>query len=104
MYRECSISSGLPERVYRGVGEIRRDIGNIAARIRETNERLNLRSILLDLVDITRAVGDNPAVWIPELTDAIDEARSAYESLSELKEELSCLREELREARWAMCV
>ena len=104
MYRECSITAGTPERVYRGLGEIRDDIKRIAERIKETNRRLNLRSILLDIVDVERAAGDNPAIWIPELTDAIDEARSAYESLSELREELSCLREELREARWAMCV
>ena len=96
------MSAGEPARIYRTTTEIRRDMERISDKIKEANDRLSVRSILLDLVDATRDEGDNPAYWIPELTAALEEARAAYESLCEFKDELSALYEEMRETRWAM--
>lgn len=98
------MSAGEPARIYRTTAEIRRDMERISNKIKEANERLSLRSILLDLVDATRDEGEDPAYWIPELTAALNEARVAYESLCEFKDELSELYDEMRETRWAIRV
>lgn len=102
LYKDSVMSAGEPARIYRTTTEIRRDMERISDKIKEANDRLSVRSILLDLVDATRDEGDNPAYWIPELTAALEEARAAYESLCEFKDELSALYEEMRETRWAM--
>ena len=102
LYKDSVMSAGEPARIYRTTTEIRRDMERISDKIKEANDRLSVRSILLDLVDATRDEGDNPAYWIPELTAALEEARVAYESLCEFKDELSALYEEMRETRWAM--
>lgn len=104
LYRDSVLGSGTPARVYRTTAEIRRDMERISEKIREANDRLSLRSMLLDLVDATRDEGEDPAYWIPELTAALNEARAAYDSLCEFKDELSALYEEMRETRWAIRV
>lgn len=98
------MSAGIPARIYRTTTEIRRDMERISDKIKEANDKLSLRSMLLDLVDATRDEGEDPAYWIPELTAALNEARSAYDSLCELREELSALYDEMRETRWAIRV
>ncbi len=104
MYRESDSLGGIPARVYRTVGEIRRDMRSISERIRAANECLNLREMLLDMINEERITPDSAAEWIPELEDAISEAKAAYYDLNELHEELSELREELSETRCAMGV
>ncbi len=104
LYIDSVMSAGEPARIYRTTTEIRRDMERISNKIKEANERLSLRSILLDLVDATRDEGEDPAYWIPELTAALGEARVAYDSLCELKDELSALYDEMRETRWAIRV
>lgn len=92
-----SIESGLPTRIYRSLGEIRRDINVIKERIDYTDEQLNIRSLLLELLSGARY--SNPEVLIPELYEAITEANEALESLLKLKEELLALEEELEETK-----
>ena len=104
LYKGSVMSAGIPARIYRTTTEIRRDMERITDKIKEANDRLCLRSMLLDLVDATRDEGEDPAYWIPELTAALNEARVAYDTLCELKDELSCLYEEMRETRWAIRV
>ncbi len=104
LYRDSVIGAGTPAVIYRTTAEIRRDMERISEKIKEANDRLSLRSMLLDLVDATRDEGDDPAYWIPELTAALNEARAAYDSLCEFKDELSALYEEMRETRWAIRV
>ena len=97
MYRSYDMENGLPPRIYRSVDEIRRDISRINERIDETNDMLNIRSLLLDML-----IGDGrtpPEELIPELELAIDDAKRALLSLSEFKEELSLLEEELNETK-----
>lgn len=104
LYKGSVMSAGIPARIYRTTTEIRRDMERISDKIKEANDKLSLRSMLLDLVDATRDEGEDPAYWIPELTAALNEARAAYDSLCELREELSALYDEMRETRWAIRV
>ena len=92
-----SIESGLPTRIYRSLGEIRWDINVIKERIDNTDEQLNIRSLLLEL--LSGAKYSNPEVLIPELYEAITEANEALLSLQKLKEELLALEEELEETK-----
>ena len=103
MFREGNYYTGEPARVYRSVGEIRRDLHSIRVRIREANARLNLRSVLMDIIsDSPASAKGDPSVWIPELEAAISDAKDAYTELCELKEELYMLEEELVETKCAM--
>lgn len=102
MYRESDAYAGTPARVYRSLGEIRRDICYIRGEIKEAGESLNMRALLLDFLDRLR--DSEPCEWLPELEAAVAEAREAYDSLRELNEELVCLREELGDTRCAMGV
>lgn len=102
MYRENDIYSGEGARIYRNTAEIRKDIRRISDEIRVSNERLNLRALLLDLVDEGRGEDIRPAIWIPELSAALKEAEEAYEHLCTLHDELEILHEELRETICAL--
>ena len=97
MYRSYDTVNGLPPRIYRTAGEIRRDIAEISEKIEETGEMLNIRALLVDMLMSERA--DSPERLIPDLEEAISEARDALVGLKRLKEELSLLEEELLEVR-----
>ena len=98
MYRGEDLRCGLPPRIYRTPEEIRHDIFLINEKIEEANSMLNIRSLLIDL--LVGENSDNPKKLIPDLEDAIREARRALESLGELNEELLLLEEEIGEAEW----
>lgn len=97
MYRSYDAVNGLPPRVYRTAAEIRRDIAQISDKIEETSEMLNIRALLVDMLMSERV--DNPESFIPDLEEAIGEAREALYGLKQLKEELISLEEELGEVR-----
>jgi hypothetical protein len=97
MVINSTIESGVPTRIYRTLGEIRRDINVIRERIESTDEQLNIRSLLLEV--LSGAEYSTPELLIPELYEAIAEAKSALSSLTKLKEELLVLEEELEETR-----
>ena len=59
---------------------------------------LNIRELLVNILTSERV--NNPDKLIPELEDAIAEARGALDSLKNLKEELDMLEDELQEVRW----
>ena len=97
MVIQGSIESGVPTRIYRSLGEIRRDINRIKEGIVVTNDQLNIRSLLLEV--LSGAEYSSPELLIPELYEAIAEAKDALSVLTGLKEELSTLEEELEETR-----
>lgn len=101
MYRECDEINGMGGRVYRSITEIREDIREIGAEIKEARERLNLRYLLVDLLDAMRD-GLEPDEWMPTLEETYSEAEDAFNTLTELTEELTGLREELSDTKWAM--
>ena len=96
MYRSYNDDTGKPPTIYRSPADIRRDIQYISVRIKETNEKLNVRGILVDILMSERA--DFPE----KLEEALNEAREALMQLTELNAELSDLREELDEVRCAL--
>lgn len=95
MVISASIDTGTPTRIYRSLSEIKRDINLIKERIFLTDERINIRALLLELLSSARCF--SPEVLIPELKEAIDEANDALELLLRLREELSALEEEMEE-------
>ena len=99
MYKVYDASVGLPPTLYRTPREIRRDISAIKEKINEINERMNLRTLLMDILSDDRTVRE-PEFWIPELTEALREAAKAQESLLSLERELTELDEELKETKW----
>ncbi len=97
MYRSFDFENGLPPRIYRSPEEIKRDISAINIRIAETEEMLNLRAMLVDIV--SDAELGSPEELIPTLESAVAEAREALDSMRTLEEELTELRRELFEVR-----
>ena len=102
MYRSYDFKSGMPPHIYRSLTEIRTDMGKISGEIAATNQKLNIRSMLMDLISRERC--EKPKSIIPELEEIVGEAREALDRLAELEEELTALHEELRSTRCAMGV
>ena len=98
MYRTFDTANGIPARIYRTPAEIKTDIQKISFKIKETSSMLNIRELLINILMSERA--DSPDKLIPELEEAIAEARWALDSLNKLKEELDSLEDELREVKW----
>ena len=98
MYRTFDTENGTPPRIYRTPAEIQADIQKISMKIKETSTMLNIRELLVNILTSERV--NNPDKLIPELEDAIAEARGALDSLKNLKEELDMLEDELQEVRW----
>ena len=99
-YTNYSAYEGEPVRLYRTPEEIRRDISEIKDKIKETGRMLNTRHILTEMISCL-AEGD-PEAWIPALGKIVDEAESSLSLLTELRETLGELGEELRDTKWAM--
>ncbi len=90
---------GIPPRLYRSPEEIRREMGDISKRIRAADEQLNLRNMLMSVM--AELADAEPRRWIPELEEALAEAKDALEDLSHLERTLEELSAELSELRWA---
>ena len=84
-------------RLYRSPDEIRRDIRTVLRKIKESEEMLSVRNILLEVISEWSEA--EPERWMDELEETLAEARESLLRLNELKEGLEELREELRESR-----
>ena len=91
---------GEPMRIYRRPADIRRDIDGIKAKIKEADDMLNVRSLLLDVLSEV-AEGD-PDKWIPEIEEIVEEAKETLSKLSSLERTLCELQEELKQTGWVM--
>ena len=100
MYRSCSFTEGMPPRIYRAPSEITRDISELRSSIASINERLNIRSLLLDI--LCEEDERRPEKVVPMLENALAEAEESLERLRELREELQSLEDELYEVRCEM--
>ena len=97
MYRKYDSKNGIGARIYRSPSEIRKDIKRISEEIDDTLSMINIRSLLIEILS-----GENlasPEKMIPDLEEAIYEAKGALENMKGLKEELCLLEEELEETR-----
>ena len=84
---------GFEGRIYRSPSEIKRDIEEVAERISEINEMLNIRSLISDVIsEQSDTEPKRSAEAVSELVEFADEALYEMRELSEL---LSELREEL---------
>ena len=91
---------GIPARLYRAPEEIRRDIRKITEKIKETDEQLSVRSILLEMLGEC-TIGD-PKKWIPELRETVEEAERSLAALTRLRKSLDYLECELEETLCAL--
>ena len=90
-------AEGRAPRFYRNPEEIRRDIRALLRKIKESEEMLSVRNVLLEV--ITEWSEAEPERWMEELEETLCEARESLLRLNELKESLEELKEELRESK-----
>lgn len=83
--------------LYRDTESIREDISEIRHKIGEVKRSFSIREILLDMLSDEKK--RRPSEWIYDLEALLSEAETAYRRLSELREELVYLEEELKEAK-----
>ena len=91
---------GDPIRLYRSVGEIRRDITDIKKRIEQSGERLNVRLLIGEIA--SECVGKEAEQWVPMLRELVSEAEDTLDELHRLKDGLGILFEELEDTKWAL--
>ena len=97
MERENLLCSDKPDFLYRSTDSIREEISKIRDRIGEVKRSFSIRELLLSMLSET--LERRPSEWIYDLEALLGEAESAYRKLSELREELTFLQEELGEAK-----
>lgn len=89
--------NGTPTRLYRTPAEIKRDISKITERIKATNEKINVRHLLLEMLSDLRE--DDPQKSVKLLEELVAEAQDSLIEFNYLREALSDLECELRETR-----
>ena len=99
-FANCSTYEGERARLYRSPGAIREDIKEIKTKINAINSMLNIRSLLVELINCY-ADGE-PENWIPLLSEIVSDAEASLERLKALKESLDILFEELEDTKWAL--
>ena len=101
MFIRFNREDGRADAIYRTPERILEDINRIKAELRDIRQRLNFRSLVLDILSDER-IAHSPDVWIDEIEGLLADAREAEKNMRELEDELCELREELRETRWAL--
>ena len=99
MFRPCSITQGEAARLYRSPADIRRDMSEISARIKSASDMLNTRSMLMDIIEQSK--GKSLERFLIELEDMIGGTRDSLRELSDMRDMLCDLAQELEDARWA---
>ena len=99
-FARCSTYEGDRARLYRSPESIREDISEIRTKIEAVNSMLNIRSILMEMIDTT-AHGE-PERWIPRLSEIVCDAEESLNELKSLKESLDILSTELEDTKWVL--
>lgn len=86
-----------PDFLYRSAKTIREDISEIRYKIGEVKRSFSIREMLLGMLSDTRERATSE--WLYDLEALLGEAEMAYRKLSELREELTYLEQELSEAK-----
>ena len=95
MFVNANVYEGMPARLYRSPCEIRRDMTRISKQIKEADEMLSIRNILVEM--LAECSRGEPSKWIPELEEIVRDARASLNDLKRLEgaiEDLSCELEE----------
>jgi hypothetical protein len=97
MYRTENLYEGEPAYLYRSPSAIKNDIREITLKIKEAEDMLNIRSLLMDM--LSAAAEQSPKKWIPEIEEVVAEAAETLAELRALKDSLDELYSEWREAK-----
>ena len=100
MFVSTNVCEGMPARLYRSPFEIRRDVTKISKQIKEADEMLSVRNILVDMIYMC-TVGDGDS-WISELEELAFQTRKSCEGLSRLTNAINDLSAELEESLCAL--
>lgn len=90
---EENMDEGHGARLYRTTGEIQDDIVKITARIRQASARLRIHDLIVAAVAENR----DPARLIPALAGIVEDAEATLAELTEWRDTLSLLRDEMAE-------
>ena len=101
MFIRFNKEDGIANAIYRMPGEIIADIESVRREIGVIRNKLNLRAMIVELISDER-VASEPNIWIDRLEGLVEDAKEAEDNLSELKQALCELREELYQTQWAM--
>ena len=99
-FANCSTYEGERARLYRSPDSIREDISEIKTRIESVGSMLNVRNILMEMID--SCADGEPENWIPVLSAIVCDAEDSLCKLRSLKESLDMLSEELEDTRWVL--
>ena len=100
MYIGVNCADGTTDRIYRMPSEIKEDIEDISDKIQKTYQMFNIRSMLLDIIEDESAPVSKGMVR--SLEETLSAANEALEQLKSLDDELTQLKDELREVRWVL--
>ena len=89
--------ANLNLRTYRSPSEIRCDMNNIIDQLEEMEKKLDLRDLVVEAIYKTET--RKPNQLIEDLHILLDDAERAHGEIESLREALSILGEELRDAR-----
>ncbi len=99
MLRGYNTEQGEAVRLYRMPEDIRRDMEEISAKIKDTACMLNIRNMLMEILAGSK---NKPIrVVVMELEDLVSGTRDSLDALSEMRDTLKDLQAELEDARWA---
>lgn len=100
MFVSTNVCEGMPARLYRSPFEIRRDMTKISKQIKEADQMLSVRNILVEMIyKCTVGEGDE---WISELEAIVSQTRKSYEGLKRLTNAINDLSAELEESLCAL--
>ena len=88
---------GIPARLYRSIAEIRRDMEIIEEKIRETEKKLSVHSLISGIMESGSRVIDKSVVLTLELVLA--DAENSLFRLERVRDAMNYLEEELSEVR-----
>ena len=102
MFVSTNVCEGMPARLYRSPFEIRRDMTTISKQIKEADEMLSVRNILVEMIyECSR--GDRERI-VSELEEIARQTRRSYEGLLRLRGAIDDLSAELEESLCALGV
>ncbi len=99
LYRRYDTDFGKGACLYRDTAEIYSDIRDLREQIALIKDNFNHRELLLGIINDERC--KNPKELIKSLEDLVVKAEETALEISNLKDELTVLEEELRETRCA---
>lgn len=96
MYCSYDFGEGLPPRLYRTPEQIKADITDIAERINEIYEMINIRNIISEV--ISESCEEDLLSRIKAVNELLESAENALFDMKMMEKDIDMLREELFDA------